>query len=108
MDRTRYRMIVRNWTACSHFNDITAHKLQQIRNTRQLLSDIVQREDGNNKLKRGLFNFVGKISKSLFGTVDGEDAQFYHDQIERFDQGTATLIQLDKQQLIIVQSTLYV
>ena len=78
-------MIVRNWTACSHFSDIMAYKLRQIRNTRQLLSDIAQKEGGNNRLKRGLFNFVGKISKALFGTMDDEDAQFYHEQIERFE-----------------------
>jgi hypothetical protein len=34
IDRTCSRMIVRNWTACSHFGDIMAHKLRQIRNTR--------------------------------------------------------------------------
>jgi hypothetical protein len=51
-----------------------------------------------------LFNFVGKISKALFGTMD-DDAQFYHDQIERFEQGNTTLTQLMKQQLI-VKSTL--
>ena len=83
-----------------------AHKLRQIRNTRQLLSDISHREDGNRKQKRGLFNFVGKISKALFGTMDDKDAQFYHDQIERFEQGTTTLTQLMKQQLMIVKSTL--
>jgi len=55
---------------------------------------------------RGLFNFVGKISKALFGTMDDEDAQFYYDQIGRFEQGTTTLTQLVKQQLIIVKSTL--
>jgi hypothetical protein len=82
------------------------HKLQQIKYTRQLLSDIVQKEDGNRKQKRGLFNFVGQISKALFGTKDDEDAQFYHDQIERFEQGTTTLTQLMKQQLMIVKSTL--
>jgi hypothetical protein len=83
-----------------------AHKLQQIRNTKQLLSDTAQREDGNNRHKRGLFNFLCKISKALFGTMDYEDAQFYHDQIEHFEQGTTTLTQLEKQQLIIVKSTL--
>jgi len=31
--------------------------------------------------KKGIFYFVGKISKALFGTMDDEDAQFYHDQI---------------------------
>jgi hypothetical protein len=49
---------------------------------------------------------VGKVSKALFGTMDDEDAQFYHDQIERFEQGTTTLTQLMKQQLMIVKSTL--
>jgi len=33
IDQTCCRMIVRNWTACSHFGDIMAHKLRQIRNT---------------------------------------------------------------------------
>jgi len=75
-----------------------AHKLRKIRNTRQLLSDIAQREDGNRRQKRGLFNLLGKISKALFGTMDDEDAQFYHDQIERFEQGTTTPTQIIKQQ----------
>ena len=54
IDQTRSRMIVRNWTACRHFGDIMAHKLRQIRNTRQLLSDIAQREDGNKKKGGGI------------------------------------------------------
>jgi len=106
IDRTCSRMIVKDWTACSHFSDIMAHKLQQIRNTRQLLFDIAQGGERDGRNKRGLFNFVGKISKALFGTMDNEDAQFYHDQIGHFEQGTTTLTQLVKQQLIIVKSTL--
>jgi hypothetical protein len=38
--------------------------------------------------------------------MDDDDAQFYHEQIERFEQGTTTLTQLAKQQLVIVKSTL--
>ena len=91
IDKTCFRMTVRNWTACIHFGDIMAYKLRQIRKTRPLLSDIAQREDGNRRHTRGLFNFVGKISKALFGTMDDEDAQFYHDQIDRFEQRAATL-----------------
>ena len=52
IDQTCSRMTVRNWTACRHFGGIMAHKLRQIRNTRQLLSDTAQREDGNRKQKR--------------------------------------------------------
>jgi hypothetical protein len=106
LDSTCARMMVRNWTACSHFSDIMSHKLRQIRNTRQLLFDIAQREGGNNRFKRGLFNFVGKLSKALFGNMDDDDAQFYREQIERFEQGTTTLTQLQKQQLMIIKATL--
>jgi len=99
IDRIRSRPIVKNRTACSHFGDTMARRLQQIRNTQKLLSDIVQRGEDNRRYKRGLFNFVGKISKTLFGTTDDENAQYYHDQIERFEQGSTVLTQLVKQQL---------
>jgi len=98
-------MIVKNWTACSHFGDIMAHKLQEIRNTRQMLSDVTHGGEGDRRLKRVLFNFVGKIRKALFVAMDDEDAQFHHDQTESFEHGTTTLTQLVKRQLIIVKST---
>lgn len=99
-------MIVRNWTACYHFGDIMAYKLRHIQTTRQLLSEIVQVKNENSRQARGLFNFVGKVSKSLFGTLDDEDAQFCYEHIERLKQGTTTLTQLMKQQLMIVKSVL--
>jgi hypothetical protein len=72
------------------------HKLQQIKNTQRLLNAITQGGEGDRRHKRGLFNFVGKLSKTLFGIMDDDDAQFYQDQIERLEQGTATLTQLVK------------
>ena len=39
------RMIIKNWTACSHFGDIMIHKLQQIKNTQRLLYDVAQGGD---------------------------------------------------------------
>ena len=105
IDKTCSRMSIRNWTACNHFEKVVTQKLHQIRNTRQLLFEIAQGGEGNNEHKRGLFNFVGKLSKALFGTMDDEDAQFYHENIERLEQGTTTFTQLLKQQLIIVRST---
>ena len=60
----------------------------------------------NSRQARGLFNFVGKVSKALFGTLDDDDAQLYHEHIERLEQGTTTLTQLMKHQLMIVKSVL--
>jgi hypothetical protein len=79
-------------------------RLQQIRNTQRLLSDITQKGEDYGRYKRGLSNFVGKFSKALFGTMDDDDAQYYHDQIDRFEQGSTTLTQLVKQQLIVVNT----
>ena len=43
IDETCFRMIVTNWTACSHFGNIMAYKLRQIRKTRQLFCCVVDR-----------------------------------------------------------------
>jgi len=37
--------------------------------------EIVQTKDGNSRQIRGLFNFVGKVSKELFGNIDDEDSR---------------------------------
>jgi len=99
-------MIIKNWSACSHFGDIMTHKLQQIKNTQRLLYVIAQGGEGDRRHKRGLFNLIGKLSKTMFGIMDDDDAQFYNDQIEHLEQGTTTLTQLVKRQLIIVKLTL--
>jgi len=106
IDKICSRMIIKNWTACSNFGDIMTHKLQQIKNTQRLLYDIVQGGEGDRRHKRGFFNFVDKLSKTLFGIMDDDDAQFYHDQTERLEQGIATLTQIVKRQLIIIKSAL--
>jgi hypothetical protein len=32
-------------------------------------------------VKRGVFNFIGGISKIVFGTMDSEDASYYNHKI---------------------------
>jgi hypothetical protein len=36
--------------------------------------------------KRGVFNFIGGISKILFGTLDNEDASYYSDKIDSLEK----------------------
>ena len=38
--------------------------------------------------------------------MDDDDVQYYHDQIDRLEQGSTTLTELVKQQLIVVKSML--
>ena len=35
--------------------------------------------------KRGEFNFIGGITKFLFGTMDNEDANYYTDKISHLE-----------------------
>jgi hypothetical protein len=79
IEETCSKMIVRNWTACYHFGEIMAYKLRHIKTTRQLLHEIVQVKNENSRQARGPLNFVGKISKTLFGTLDDDDAQLYRE-----------------------------
>ena len=97
---------LRGWTACNHLDELTLTKLRHVREAERLVASIVGRRDIEGRTKRGLFDFVGKVSKILFGTMDGDDAQFYNEQIEHFERSSDSLTHLLKQQVTIVRSTL--
>jgi hypothetical protein len=56
--------------------------------------------------KRGLFNFIGQVSHSLFGTLDSENEEFYNQKISQLEGEQADLIKLSREQMVIVKSTL--
>jgi hypothetical protein len=58
--------VVRNWTACAHFNEASG-RLGQIGKTEVLLKEITNHYGGS---KRGrVFNSIGELSKIVFGTM---------------------------------------
>lgn len=97
---------MRSWTACHHLDELTTARLGQLRDTAQLIAEVTGQTDLDIRQKRGLFDFVGKVSKMLFGTLDGDDAQYYNEQIEHFEQNSNSLTRLLRQQLTVVRSTL--
>jgi hypothetical protein len=58
------------------------------------------------RIKRGIFNFIGEISKILFGTLDNEDAVYYNEQIKQSEENSEDISKLLKQQLFVVKSSL--
>jgi hypothetical protein len=54
----------------------------------------------------GALNFIGEISKILFGTLDSDDADYYNEQINHFEETLEDMTSLMKQQLSIVKSSL--
>jgi hypothetical protein len=97
---------IRNWTGCNHFADSARDKFRQVQKAEDLLVDITDNRYSNKRSKRGVFNFIGEVSKILFGTLDDDDAKFYNEQIRHFEENSDSLTNLLKQQLIVVKSTL--
>jgi hypothetical protein len=97
---------VQNWTDCHHFPELSREKLQQIKRTENLILDVAEHKVRNTRRRRGVFNFIGEISKVLFGTLDNEDAMYYNEQIKHVEENSDDLTKLLKQQLVIVRSTL--
>lgn len=58
------------------------------------------------KEEREFFNFIGELSKILFGTMDDDDAKCYNKQIEIFEQNSEDMSSFMKQQLYVVKSSL--
>jgi hypothetical protein len=78
VNRLCTKVDLRSWTACNHLNELTTSRLCQARDSAKLIFSFVGRESESNRNKRGLFDFVGKVSKILFGTMDGDDTQYYN------------------------------
>nr|XP_012146538.1 PREDICTED: uncharacterized protein LOC105663285 [Megachile rotundata] len=56
--------------------------------------------------KRAPFEFIGKISKVLFGTLDSDDADYYNEQIDRVYKDTKHIAKLLEEQTNIFKSNI--
>jgi len=98
--------IVRNWTGCAHFSDDVRHRFDQLTRREGLLKEITGQRSGGRRRKRGVFYFIGELSKILFGTLDEDDAKYYNEQIRLFEQNSEDVDALMKHQLSVVKSSL--
>jgi hypothetical protein len=71
-----------------------------------VLVEITDSKSSRKRVRRGVFNFIGEISKILFGTMDSEDVEYYNGQIWYFEENSDSMTSLLKQQLSVVKSTL--
>jgi len=106
VERLCQATVVRNWTGCVHFGSDTRLWLNRLFKAEGSLKETTGQETGHKKEKRGVFNFVGELSKVLFGTMDDDDAKYYNDQIKLFEQNSEDMSTLLKEQLSVVRSSL--
>jgi len=98
--------VIRNWTGCAHFGNDARERLNRLTKTEGLLKEITGQERGGKRKKRGLFSFIGELSKILFGTMDDDDVKYYNEQVKLFEQNSEDINTLLKQQLSVVRSSL--
>jgi hypothetical protein len=56
----------------------TDRKAKEVQELKELVRQLTRVEEkAPSRCKRGVFNFVGGISKILFGTMDNNDASYY-------------------------------
>lgn len=83
-----------------------------IKTINQLLDSMYSKEQtlktliGHKRVKRAWLNIIGTISKTVFGTMDQEDADYYNSAINNVTTNEKHLLNLFKQQIHVVQSTI--
>ncbi|XP_071579737.1 uncharacterized protein [Temnothorax nylanderi] len=116
------------WKYCNICNNVCSPNLEfpgplctgDIKNTCQIALRTTKRENDRTTralehlqtiykapvTKRGLIDAIGQISKTLFGTMDAEDAKIINEQIQMLDNQQQTLQHAAKNQLKIINATL--
>ena len=97
---------IKNWTGCTHFGSLVTDRFCRLETSAGILIDIIGDKIGESRGRRGLFNFIGEVSKVLFGTMDDSDAEFYDEQIRHFESNAEDTTDLMKQQIYVMKSTL--
>lgn len=72
----------------------------------QRLYEILGAGSGPARKRRGLFNTVGFGLKTLFGTMDHDDAEYFNEKLSTLDLNQNRVYQLEQNQLTLVRHTL--
>ena len=74
-----------NWTPCPA-NDLNAalqRKLLDGKRYKKLLLNILRKPQSQRTKRSVPLGFIGSLSKTLFGTLDNNDAQYYNKEIDK-------------------------
>jgi hypothetical protein len=93
----------KNWyhyTDCAAFGQYMRSKDRYIDTLKDLIAEYLRRnQNSNHRAKRGVLNFVGEISKILFGTLTQADAKNYNKQITELEKEQKEFLHLSKEQI---------
>lgn len=87
---------------CDTSLNVAKQLLPQLRTRYQTIQDLSSKP----RSRRGLFNGFGVVFKSLFGTLDQNDADYYNKLINKVSSNDQHLTDLLKDQVQIIGSTI--
>ncbi|KAJ4430359.1 hypothetical protein ANN_22575 [Periplaneta americana] len=94
-------------TDCVSFRSYAFSRVRRLGKLRDVLADFTTPSDEfHDRQKRGVLNFVGQISKILFGTLAEDDAEYYSDKISALENEQKEFLRISKEQMIVVKSTI--
>ncbi|XP_050505744.1 uncharacterized protein LOC126884012 [Diabrotica virgifera virgifera] len=71
---------------------------------KQTLKNLILHE--HSRPKRALFNAIGSVFRTLFGTLDSDDAENFNNAINKAESNENHLLDLLKQQIHVVKATI--
>lgn len=93
------------YTDCPTFKPYVNNKIKQVENLKNIVADYTESEPGRRR-KRAVLEFVGKITKILFGTLDSDDANYYTTKINELEQEQRDFIRIIRDQILVVKSAI--
>jgi hypothetical protein len=96
------------YTDCVAFDPYMRSRNKYIENLKDLVAEYLAtdvRTQGH-RMKRGILNFVGEISKILFGTLTQSDARNYNKHISELDREQKEFLHLANEQMTIIKTTI--
>lgn len=99
-----YRSTSRLCKKCpeAHEIDVIRHRINRLDDSRKMLKTIL----GNSRLKKGIFNFVGDIYKTLFGTLDEDDLKYIDNELDKLFKNNEIMGESINNQTRIIKSIL--
>jgi len=96
-----------NFTDCVRIVRYTDRKIKEVEELKMLVRQLTRVEDKDQtRFKRGVFKFVGGISKILlFGTMDSNYASYYAEKFSNLEEEQFEFLSVSKEQ-VTVKSTL--
>lgn len=98
-----------NLTFCKNDLNILDKMVTKLGSQKNVIQQLTDKEDEYHHTKfqkRSLFDGIGKVAKILFGTLDSDDAKYYENQIQKFNENEDHLLIMLKEQSHITKTTI--